>query len=525
MSVRAQRLVCGLATLWLSSSLLAAELHRAGTGDPATLDPHRFEDPWEATIIMDLFQGLTTFTPEMDVVPGQAESWQVSEDGLTYTFQLRPGLRWSDGQPLTAHDFEYSFRRILDPATRSPTAARHFLLRNASQVFAGELPAEALGVKALSPLELEITLEHPAPFYPEVLASRGMPVPRHAIERAGSQWIEPGKLVSNGPFILTEWVPNQHVKLVRNPKFFDAAKVQLDAVYHHPGEDANMSVRQFRAGEVDVVVTVPSEQLDYLKQELGSELHLVPGFGLQHYVFNTEEPPFDDVRVRRALAMAIDREILVNKITRSGERPAFGLVPPQVRHYPQTAKADFAEWSQAERARTAKTLLQAAGYGPGNPLEVSLSYNTNEIHKRVALAVSAMWKAVGVKTRLTNKEAKVLLADMRNGNFEVGRYLWLGLTQDALSFLERLHGDAGPINQSRFNDPDYDKLLEQAVLTNDLSARAAMLHAAEVRALEAMPVIPLYFYAGRRLVSSRVTGWVHNSRGINLARDLAVTDD
>jgi oligopeptide transport system substrate-binding protein len=519
-----QRLTCGFVVLFLSSSLPAAELHRAGTGDPATLDPHRFEDPWEATIIMDLFQGLTTFTPDMQVVPGQAESWHVSDDGLTYTFQLRPGLHWSDGTPLNAYDFEYSFQRILDPATGSPTAARHFVLRNASQVFAGELPAAELGVKALAPLQLEMTLEHPAPFYPEVLASRGMPVPRHVIERAGGRWIQPGKLVSNGPFSLVEWVPNQHVKLVRNPQFFDAAKVQLDAVYHHSGEDANMSVRQFRAGEMDVVVTVPSEQLEFLKRELGSELHLVPGFGLQHYVFNTEEPPFNDVRVRRALAMAIDREILVSKITRSGERPAFGLVPPQVRYYPQQAQADFAGWSQAKRASTAKELLKAAGYGPGNPLEVSLSYNTNEIHKRVALAVSAMWRGVGVKTILNNKEAKVLLADMRNGDFEVGRYLWLGLTQDALSFLERLHGEAGPINQSRFSDPDYDQLLDQAVLTNDLEARAAMLYQAEARALAAMPVIPLYYYAGRRLVSSKVSGWVHNSRGINLARDLAVTE-
>ena len=269
-------LIAAFAAVALSIPALAGELHRAGTGDPSTLDPHRFEDPWESTIIMDLFQGLTTFTPEMELVPGQAESWTVSDDGLTYTFVLREALQWSDGQPLTAADFEYSFRRIIDPATASPTAARHFVLLNATKVFAGELPPSELGVRAISDRVFEMRLEHPAPFYPELLTSRGHPVPRHAIEVHGDRWIEPGKLVSNGPFRLVEWVPNDFVKLEHNPRFFDADNVRLDAVYHHPGEDANLSVRRFRAGEVDVVVTVPSEQLDYLRKELGSELHLVP---------------------------------------------------------------------------------------------------------------------------------------------------------------------------------------------------------------------------------------------------------
>ena len=520
-----KRLAGTLCILWLGGLANAGELRRAGTGDPATLDPHRFEDPWEATIIMDLFQGLTTFTPEMDVVPGQAESFSVSDDGLTYTFRLREGLQWSDGTPLTAHDFEYSFRRILNPATGSPTAARHFVLRNASEVYAGELPMDSLGVKAVSPLELQMQLEHPAPFYPEVLASRGLPVPRHIIERHGDRWIQPGKLVSNGPFRLVEWIPNQHVKLERNPRFFDAAMVQLDGIYHLSGEDANLSVRQFRAGEVDVVVTVPSEQLEYLRRELGDELHLVPGFGLQHYVFNTQVPPFDDVRVRRALAMAIDRDILVDKILRSGETPAYGLVPPQAREYPNHASADFAAWTQAERVRAAKALLAEVGYGNGRQLEVNLSYNTSEIHKRVALAVASMWKAVGVKAVLNNKEAKVLLSDMRNGTFEVGRYLWLGLTQDAMSFLERLHSQGGPINQSRFANRAFDQLIDQAMLTFDLEARADLLYRAEAKAVAEMPVIPLYFYGGRRLISSRVTGWVDNSRGINLARDLGLRED
>lgn len=500
----------------------AGDLHRVGTGDPATLDPHKIVDPWEATIVMDLFIGLTTLTPAAEVVPGSAESWSVSDDGRTYVFRLRNGLKWSDGTPLTAKDFEYSFRRILTPATASPIAARHFIIENARAINRGDEPPESLGVNALSDQELEIRLNHPAPYFPELIVHRALPAPRHAIEQHGDRWVRPENMVSNGAFTLEVWRPNDFVQLRKNPNFYAAAKVRLERVFHHTGEDANRALREFRSGSVDAVVTVPTEQLEWLRENMPDSLRLFPGFGLQHLAFNTTRAPFNDARVRRALAMAIDREVLADRILKSGEVPAYGLVPPQAKQYPNPAKADFESLSQPERNRRANALLAEAGFPDG--LTVTLSYNTNEILKRVMVAVAAMWRQIGVRTQLENSEAKVVIANMRNGNFEIGRYLWLAETSDAFSFVERIHSAAGPLNHARYSNPQFDALLDQAQLTSDLSVRADLIRKAEAMALEDMPVIPLYFYAGRRLVKPYVKGWVNNARGINLARDMWIDE-
>lgn len=502
---------------------LASDLHRVGTGDPATLDPHKIVDPWEATIVMDLFIGLTTLTPSAEVVPGSAESWTVSDDGRTYVFKLRDGLMWSDGTPLTAKDFEYSFRRILTPATASPIAARHFIIENARAINRGEMPPEALGVTALNDRELEIRLNHPAPYFPELIVHRALPAPRHAIEEHDDRWVRPENMVSNGAFVLEVWRPNDFVQLRKNANFYGADNVRLTKVFHHTGEDANRALREFRSGSVDAVVTVPTEQLEWLRENMPDSLRLFPGFGLQHLAFNTTRAPFDDVRVRQALAMAIDREVLAEKILKSGEIPAYGLVPPQAKQYPNPAKADFVALSQRERNARAKALLAEAGFPNG--LTVTLSYNTNEILKRVMVAVAAMWRQVGVRTQLENSEAKVVIANMRNGNFEIGRYLWLAETSDAFSFVERIHSGAGPLNHARYSNEEFDALLDQAQLTSDLSVRADLIRRAEALALADMPVIPLYFYAGRRLVQPYVKGWVNNARGINLARDMWIDEE
>jgi oligopeptide transport system substrate-binding protein len=510
----------------LSVGLAQAQiLHRSGTGDPATLDPHKFVDPWEATIVMDLFIGLTTLAPDASVQPGSAESWTVSEDGLTYVFKLREGLEWSDGVPLTAEDFAFSMRRIVDPATASPFAARYFLVHNGREIQLGTKPPSELGVRALDERHLEVRLVHPTPFFTELMVHRGLPAPRHAIKKHGDSWIRPQNMVSNGAFTLREWIPNGHVAVRKNPRFYAAERVKLAGVRHHNGEDTNRALRQFRAGELDVVVSVPIGQLEWMKENLGTELHMVPAFGLQHYAFNLKRPPFNDRRVRRALAMAVNREVLVERVLgSSGESPAYGLIPPQARFYPEHARADFAAWPYAERLQRARALLAEAGFGSGNPLTVELSYNTHELHKRVAVAVAAMWKAIGVITTLNNMEAKVLLANMRQGEFDVGRYLWLAETSDGFSFLEHIHSDAGPLNQAGYANADYDALLDEIITTVDLDERAALLKQAEALALEDMPILPLYYYAGRRLIGRHVGGWTDNARGINLARDLSIDE-
>jgi ABC-type oligopeptide transport system substrate-binding subunit len=312
------------------------------------------------------------------------------------------------------------------------------------------------------------------------------------------------------------------VKLVRNPRFHDAAHVQLDAVYHVSVDSAATAVRRFRAGELDVVLVVPPEQLDWARANLREELRVGPGFGIEHVAFNVRRPPFDDARVRRALALAVDREALTAKVLRAGEVPAYGIVPPRASHYPTPARADFATWTPAQRLAESRRLLAAAGYGPAKPLRVRLAFTTGDVPRRVAVTLAAMWQQVGVATTLEPGEAKATLAAVQRGEFEAFRYQWLSGTTDPASFMERFLADARAVNVAGYANPAFDALYERAERTRDLAARAELFRQAEAMVLADMPVAPLYFYAGRRLVSQRVTGWTDSVRGIHLSRWLAV---
>lgn len=509
-------------TASLQANAGGGTLRRSGTDDPATLDPHKAGYPSEFNIIADLFTGLLTLDAAARPVPGAAESWSVSDDGLTYEFKLRSGMKWSDGRPLEAADFEWSFRRMLDPATAFPFAARLYLIRHAREVNGGHRPVSELGVTALGPSRLRIELEHPAPYVLEVLATYSSPAPRHVIERRPKDWARPGVMVSNGPFVLTEWVPNSHVRLDRNPSFFDAGSVRLESVVHVHTDGADNALRRFRAGELDVVLVVPPDQLDWARQNLPGELRLTPGFGIEHITFNTRRPPFSDLRLRRAVSMAIDRDALVRHVTKAGELPAYGLVPLKASNYGRNQTADFAPWPQAQRVREARRLLAEAGHGPGNPLRFKLSYPSGDVQKRIAVALAAMLQSAGIQAELSGTELRALLGEVGRGDFDAVRFQWLAGTTDPLSFLERLDSAAGAENQSGYASPRYDALLREAESTRDIAIRAGQLARAEALALADHPVAPLYFYAGRRLVAKRVIGWVENVRGVHLSRWLAV---
>jgi len=498
-------------------------LRRSGTEDPATLDPHRVAYPGEFNIISDMFIGLMTLDATAKPIGGCAESWKVSEDGLSYEFALRKGLQWSDGTAMSSEDFVWSFRRMLDPATAFPFAARLYSIRNAREVNGGKRPVTDLGVHAIDKDHVRIELAHPAPYILEVLASYSSPAPRHLLEKRPEDWIRPGVMVSNGPFVLAEWVPNSHVRLERNPRFYDSANVKLDAVVHVHTDNAGNAVRRFRAGELDVVLVVPPDQLDWARENLPDALRLSPGFGIEHIAFNVRRAPFDDARVRRAVSMAVDREALVKHVTRAGEIPAYGLVPPAASNYDMHVKADFAAVPQAERVRQARALLADAGYGPGNPLTFTLGYPSGDVNKRVSVALAAMWQGIGARVQISGTELKSLLGEIGRGEFDAVRFRWLSGTTDPVSFLERLETGSGAMNQPGYSNPRYDALVREAERTLDIRARASLLAGAESLALEDHPVAPLYFYAGRRLVSRKVNGWVENPRGVHLSRWLNVS--
>lgn len=515
----------GLAVLGLAASSAAVAeniVRRSSTGELQTLDPQLWTYGQDGNIAQDLFQGLTTLDAEARVVPGQAESWTVSPDGRRYTFKLRRNLQWSDGRPISSEDFLWSFRRLFDPKTASPAVSLLYVIRHSRDVNRGLKPVSALGVSAPDALTVVIDLEHPAPYLADLLVHRGFPVPRHVIEKHGREWTRPAHIVSNGAFVFGEWRPGSHVRLVRNPRFHEAATVRLDAIHHVPVEDPKAAVLRYRAGELDVVVTLPSDQITELRRDFGSQLRLRTQLGLEYLAFNTRRGATADLRVRRALSMAIDRALIVQRITRAGEPTAYCVVPPGVDHYPKTGCADFADWSQAVRIAEAKRLLAAAGFGPQNPLTLRFRVNNSDTQRKIALAVSSMWQPLGVRTTLIGAEMKAHQQALAQGDFDVARGAWYGEDRDALSYLRLLDGRSPALNISGYSSGPYQQLLDRADASADLMARAAFLQQAEALAMREQPIAPVHVYVSRRLVSPRVEGWQDNARGLHLNRYLSI---
>ena len=501
-------------------------LRVANSGEPDSLDPHQVSGNWEDRIIGDMFMGLTTEAADGTVVPGAAESWTVSDDGLTYTFALREHT-WSDGTPVTAEDFVFGLRRILDPATAAEYAYLLYPIKNAEAINSGSLAdPEALGARALDPQTLEITLERPTSYFLGLLTHyTSFPIPKHKVEELGDDWVKPGNIVGNGAYTVVEWVPNTQVRMAKNDSFWDAGNVAVDEVVYYPTEERNTGTKQFRAGEVDVQYDFASEQIDFLEENLPEATHISPELSAYYYVFNTKAPPFDDVRVRKALAMAIDRDAITEKVLRTGEVAAYSLVPPNAGTYGEPPQVDWAELPYAERVEQAKALLQEAGFGPDNPLRFTLRYNTSENHKKVAIAIAAMWKQVGVEAELFNTEVKVHYNDLQQHDFQVARAGWVADYNDPENFLSLLRTSTGPMNYGQYSNPEYDRLMAESDLTTDAEARNAMMREAETLMLADLPVIPIYHYVSKNLVSPRVQGWVDNAKNTHRTRWLSLAEN
>jgi len=500
----------------LTASAHAAELHIGNGGEPLTLDPHRYNLNLEEKILADLFEGLTAHDADGRIVPGAAESWSVSEDGLTWTFQLREDARWSDGVPVTADDFVFSLRRLLDPATAASLAYFLYAIDGAVSVNAGKTPLDELAVQALGPHRLEIRLAEPFPFFAErLIYPTGYPVPRHVVEELGDDWVKPGNMVTNGPFVPNEWQPQGFVRAEKNPYFRDAANVRLNAVTYYPTADRNAAYNRYRNGELDIIGDFPPGEIGWLKGEMADHIHLAPLLSIMYLVFNVTEPPFDDPRVRRALAMAIDREILTGRVLESGEVPSASFVPPMVANYSSAVAARAVDQEAARR------MLAEAGYGHDKPLRVTLRYIAGADNKKVQVAIAAMWKAVGVETALHHAELNAHFADLRQRNFQVAQAGWFG-ENNPEHYLELLMSTTGDVNYGRFANADVDALMQRAKRTAGLDERLSLLRQAEVAALDLDPVVPLYAVTIRSLVSPRITGWRTNARNVHPARYLGI---
>ncbi len=495
-------------------------LRRGTQAELRSLDPQVVIGNSAGAMMYDLFEGLVTVDPDGKLVPGAAESWTISTNGLIYTFTLREGLRWSDGSPLGAQDFVYSLRRIVNPKNALRGAGVIFPILNANAINRGDKPPSELGVRALDALTLEITLESPAPFFIDMLAAYPTAaVPRQTIEEHGAQWTMPGNMVTSGTYVLVEWLSNTHYKLVKNPYYREAGKARIDEVYYYPIPDKDTAVQRYRAHELDVTLNVPLSRLEWFMKNMPDETKSSTSLGLKYLIVNTKRPPLDDVRVRKALSISINREVIAEKILRDGSPPLTSLVPAAMPGYGPNP-ASFADQPYAQRTEEAKRLLAAAGFSAGHPLQFDLEVLPGENVRRVAVALQAMWRGIGADVKLVNIGSQGYRKMLRTGDFSVSWYTYFAPFSDATAFLLLLQSESLG-NYSGYNNPEFDRMLSAANDITDPESRAEHLRQAEQLALADFPVIPLFTPARVYLVSKRVHGWIEHNEP-HLARHLSI---
>ena len=519
-------LTASLATLGIlagSAGAASAEVvfHRGNDGDPETLDAHKTQTTSEANLLRDLSEGLVIHNPKGEVVPGVALSWATSPDAKTYTFKLRTDAKWSNGDPVKASDFVYSFRRIMNPATGAKYANILYPLLNGEKINKGqEKNIEALGVKAIDDHTLEIKLERATPYFIELLTHQtGLPVHPASVDKHGPNFVKPENWVSNGAFVLKEFVPNSHIKMTKNPHFHDAKNVQIDTIMYFPGSDLAAMSRRFQAGELHFTVGIPADQVKFLKEKLGSQVSIAPYLGTFYLTFNTTKAPFNDARVRTALSLAIDREFLSEKIWSGTMLPAYSFVPPGIGNYREPAYVDWKSMSPIDREDKAKALLKEAGFGPGGKkLAVEIRYNMTDNNKNTVVAVGDMWKQLGVEVTFISTDGKTHFAHLREGkDFDVARAGWIGDYSDPQNFLFLGLSD-NALNYAHYKNPEFDALVRKAEETADLDKRAQVLFEAEKIWMKDQPIVPLFYYSTMNLVSPKLKGFVPNLRGAFASR-------
>ncbi len=474
--------------------------------EPESLDPGVVTGVPEHRILSNVFEGLTITDPkDLSPRPGMAASWAVSRDGMIYTFKLREA-RWTDGRPVTAHDFVYSWERVLNPKMGAKYAQQLFYLKKGEEYNKGRITDfSQVGVKALDDRTLQVTLRCPTAYFLDLTSFYTLyPVPRWVVEAHGKDWAKPGHLVSNGPFRLVSWVPQKELVLEKNPLYWDAANIKLQKVVFLPTDDVNTAFKQFLAGESDWVPEVPTPQIDAARGR--AEFYVSPYLGTYYFRFNVTKPPVNDIRVRKAMSMSVDRESLTKFVTKAGQIPSSAFVPSGIRGYEGVNGLPF-------DVAAAKKLLSEAGYpdGKGFP-RVELLYNTNELHRVITEAVQQMWKDnLGIQVDLVNVEWKVYLARQGSLDYQISRSGWIGDYVDPNTFLD-LWITGGGNNQTGWSNRRYDDLIGQAAckIVNAKDRGRALREAERILVEDEVPILPLFTYVNMGMLSRRVKGWYPN---------------
>jgi len=480
-------------------------LRRGLGGQQGSLDPQRAEDAFSYDVLRDLYEGLTASTPAGEVIPATATSWQVEDGGKRYVFQLRREARWSNGDPVVAANFVEGFRRALDPATISGAADLLRALENAPAILQGGLPADRLGVRALDEYSLEIRLSHPVPYFPDILTNTVASPVHPSSSSSASGFSSPGATISNGPYVLAAFSPGAHLRLERNPHYWDASAVAFDEIHYEFIADENAEYMRYRAGELDVTNSVPEQRFQELLAEPHSGLQHRATLATFYFTFNTDRGPLRGRRgLREALSLAIDREAITSSVTRAGQVPAYSLVPDDAWNY-TPARYAWKQASREQRVSRALSLYSAAGYSAERPLRLRMLYNENELVQKVCIAIAAMWKeTLGVETELIQMEFKAYLAARADpAQWDVVRVGWTADYNDASTFLDTMVLGS-PQNFGRWSDREYAGLLESAAVEGNPVRRRDTLQQAESLMLNDYPLLPVYFYVTRRLVQPRI---------------------
>jgi len=504
-----------------------AVLHRGLGAEPESLDTHKARTNQAGDVQRDLGEGLTGYGADGKLELAAAERVELSEDGLQYTFWLRPDGKWSNGDKVTAQDFVFGFRRLVNPATAAFYAQQSLGdVVNATEIIAGERPVDDLAVAAINDLQLQITLNNPVPYFLALLTHPStFPMHRPSVELHGDAHARPGNLVSNGAYKLQEWAVGSYIEIVRNEYYRNNNQTAIDRVRHHITPEDSVELNRYRAGELDITFSVPSEAFEQMRKERPNELRVSPYLAVYYYGFNLTKPPFkDNPKLRQALSMAIDRETLTEKVTGRGEAPAYGWVPPGTNNY-EPRQFLYATLSKDERHTKARELYREAGFSEDNPFSVEIRYNTADGHRRVALAVQSMWREVlGVESTLINEEAQVLLQNIRMRDVtQVFRLSWTGDYNDAHTFLSVMESD-NPSNLTGFSNDEYDGLMDKAAVQADPEVRQVYLEEAEKLLLSEHPLLPLYFYVNKNMVNPRVRGWGDNVLNYHYSQYLSLSD-
>lgn len=491
-------------------------------GEPEYLDPGLCSESEGGTVIQDCFEGLYQYgASHKKWPPGVAERHELTPDGLAYTFHLRQNAKWSDGRSVTAHDFEWSWKRVLDPATASRYAAILWFLEGGREY--NEAPSEQaaalrdkVGVKAVDDWTLEVRLVGPTPFFVQLLAFYSYaPVPRHIIEQHGEKWARPEHIVSNGPYKVVEWTSQQRIVAERNTHYWDTDNLPFDKVIFKITQEDDPAHNMFLAGETDYLDSkVPSSALPRYIREKEPMLTTSPYLGVYYYLINIKSPPFDDLRVRRALNAAIEKKSIGKYVIKGGQQEAWSIVHPGLEDLGYTkAKGDGFD------PDLARELLAEAGYpdGKGFP-HFQISYNTLEGHKLVAQFIQQEWqKYLGIRCDLDNMEWKVLLKKQHEKDFQITRFAWIGDYMDPLTFLDLFEGQ-NPNNRTNFDDPEYNALIKASMREPDPAKRFEILKKCEEILCRDLPCIPIYYYVKQDMLHDWMEGYEHHLQGVHPSR-------